>query len=196
MATIAEAADHIVMSETRFKQLLDQGVLNRRERNGYDLKEVREAYIRYARLAAQGRAEKKPGNLDLAEERAKLVEQQTETAAFKLAVSRGEYVLAKEVTAASEAVNGVIREKILTRSGKLTDALTMRERSDVARILHAEDIEILNELCDPITYIRVAGSLEGDADLSAASRPQSDSMGGHLPVGSCEDVGDARALED
>lgn len=81
MATIAEAALHCDLSERRFRELLDEGVIARATRGSYDLDEVRVQYIRHIREAASGRAGETNA---LASEKARHAKEQADNLAISL----------------------------------------------------------------------------------------------------------------
>lgn len=181
MAIAAECAAHLFMSLNRFNELLNQNIFARAARNGYDLDDVREKYILYQRKVASGRLEKAPGASDLNAERAKLVEAQTETAAFKLAVSQGKYVLKSEMLQKVSMIFNTVRERVLGRVGKSADKLANRDLAAVTLILHDDAIETLNELSDPNTFtfgFDVDDSdASGDDIVQAAAESVADPVG-------------------
>lgn len=154
MATIAEAAHHIDLGERRFFELLDDGVIERKSAGAYDLDEVRVTYIRHVRKVAAGRGAEK--GADLAAERAKLAREQTEAAALKNAVSRGEYASIEEIGRQVEAEYGVVRQRLLAIPGKAADSLVGLDRASVESALHKEIEEALTELHDAADLISTA----------------------------------------
>lgn len=159
--TVAEAAAAIDIGERRFFELLEDNVIVRKARDaGYDLDEVILDYIRHLRKVAAGRGT--DNELDLAGERAKLAQAQTEGIALKNAVARGEYVLMGEVIRQVEGSYVVIRQRMLSIPGKLSDALRNQDDREVINTALLEEItEALNELSEPSLIAERAGGIAG-----------------------------------
>ena len=97
MSTQQEVGEHIDLRPRRIRELVKLGVLPPSQgRGGLNLEQCRLAYIGYLRGIASGH-QSEDGELDLADERAKLAREQTETAAIKNAESRKELLPADEV---------------------------------------------------------------------------------------------------
>lgn len=105
MATIAEAARHVDLSERRFSELLDAGVIERQDRGNYDLEKVRVAYIRYLRMRALGSSEKTGSELERAADEARLAKAKADKAEMEAAEMRGELIPSDQV---AEAFHGAI----------------------------------------------------------------------------------------
>jgi phage terminase Nu1 subunit (DNA packaging protein) len=175
--TVAEAARHIDIGQRRFFELLDDGAIIRKGKEGYTLEEVRTAYIRHLRNVASGRAG--DSDIDLAGERALLARQQTESIALKNAVARGEYAAIDEVCRQVESEYSIVRERLLTIPGKVSDGLANRSREEIEAALLEEIAEALNELNDPTRVAKRAGSADPapvamPASAQAAAASQSD----------------------
>ncbi len=153
MATIAEAAAHIDLGERRFYELVEGDVIERCQPGEYDLDQVRVTYIRHIRKIGAGRGAEK--GIDLASERARLAREQTEAAAFKNAIARGEYVEIEEACRQMEADYGLVRQRILAMPGKLADALEGLDREAREAAIMAEVIEALNELHEPARLLQL-----------------------------------------
>jgi len=144
MATLAEAAAHIFLGERRFYELLDDGVITRRPAGEYLLDDVRKEYIAHIRKVAAGRGA--DANIDLATERANLARQQTEAAALKNAVARGELVSIEEVGRQLEAEYGVVRQRLLGIPGLLAAALVGLDAASIEKRLQEAIADVLTEL--------------------------------------------------
>src|ERR1017187_8000484 len=96
--TAATAAEHCCISPSRFRDLIDLGVISRQTSKGYNLNVCRREYITHLQRTAAGRG---TDNAGLSAQRVKLEGARTEAIEFKNAVLRGDYVslelLAKEV---------------------------------------------------------------------------------------------------
>lgn len=108
MATQAEVADHLDLTQQAVAKMLAAGHLPAAEgRGNLDIDACRVAYIRRLREQAAGRASEgsEEEGLDLVAERARLAKEQADAQAMKNARERGELVLAEPYT---NAVVGLI----------------------------------------------------------------------------------------
>jgi phage terminase Nu1 subunit (DNA packaging protein) len=105
MATDAEIAAHLDISDRSVRELRQRGVFPKARKGRLD--ECRVSYIRYLRERAAGRAsdEADDEGLDLVAERARLAKEQADAQAMKNARERGELVLAAPYT---NAIIGLI----------------------------------------------------------------------------------------
>jgi len=185
------AAHHINVSATKFAALINEGVIDRQDRaNGYDLAEVRLAYIKHLRAIAGGQG----AGAGLAHERSALARSQRESIDIRNAQLRGDLVSVKAVAAIVERDYTIVRERLLSIPGKLADELTMRSRAEIEPIIRSEIAEALNELHDPDrTDYRGDGSQVGDAqgalDPQAATDVDAGRVGGSVPVRRARKVG-------
>lgn len=118
MATVAEAADHLFLSERRFYELLDQGVVDRAGPGAYDLDVVREQYLEHIRGVAAGRTSGEDG-LDLTAERARLAKEQADALEMKNARERGELLPRDDVHLSVTEAFTRVRAKLLALPSKL-----------------------------------------------------------------------------
>ncbi|AWV21725.1 Phage Terminase Small Subunit [Roseomonas mucosa] len=106
MATDAELAAHLDISDRLVRELRKKGVFPEVPRGGNDLDGCRTAYIRHLRERAAGRqGDADAGDLDLVQERARLAKEQADATAMRNAQARGEMV---PITAVTVAVVGAI----------------------------------------------------------------------------------------
>ena len=152
---------HLFCTRETLSDYVAKGLVLKLANGKYDPDDARERVLKHLRDRAAGRQGHAKGGLDLSNERAKLAAGQTDRVAFNLAKERGEYVPIQSVTDIVARVFAVIREKILTREGKLADALTMQKRAVVAAALHQDAIEVLNELAAPSSYDLRGGGAVG-----------------------------------
>jgi phage terminase Nu1 subunit (DNA packaging protein) len=109
-----QAAQHLDLSERRFRELLDAGVIKRARAGKYDLTSTRVQYVRHLRKLASGYG---AGKVDLAQERALLAREQCEAAALRNAISRGELVRVRDVAELVAAEYSSVRERMLGLPG-------------------------------------------------------------------------------
>jgi hypothetical protein len=87
MSTASEAALHICLSVSRFRDLVAEGVFKRMPPGKYSLKVIRETYCRHAQKRMAGRAA--DGGENLSMQRAKLASVQTARLEFEAARETG-----------------------------------------------------------------------------------------------------------
>jgi hypothetical protein len=142
MATIAQVAVHIDVSERHCKTLIDEGVFKRAPSGRHDLDDCRVRYIRHLRDAAKGRSDSSSGLTDartrVANARAEIVEQE-------VAVAKGEWVLLDDVGEFYMGQLMVAREILLTMIGQIGNALGL-EAEDIAE---RATYDAMNEMADP-----------------------------------------------
>ncbi len=118
MATVSDCANHLFISERRFREILDQGIVDRQPAGSYDLDVVREQYITHLREVAAGRSSSADG-LDLTKERARLASEQADAQEMKNAASRGELLARGDVHAAVTEAFARVRAKLLALPSKI-----------------------------------------------------------------------------
>ena len=171
MATAAQAAAHIFISVSRFRDLVSAGTITLAASGQYDLDKVREEYIRNLQRVSAGRGGE-DGGTKLTAQRASLAHEQTMAIKFKNAVMRGDYVSVSVVQRVIENVLSVFRERIQAIPGKASDQLAARTRDEVDLILREELNEALDELTIPATFgggARMGDDLPGDQARPASS---------------------------
>jgi len=169
MATQNEAAAHIDLGDRRFRELIDDGVIERRPPSEYDLEQVRVSYIRHLRKVAAGRGTKT--DADLSTERALLTREQRSAAERNNAVARGQLVVIEEVARQVETEYGVVRQRLLAIPGKLADALDGMNREEREVAIAGEITEALNELHDPAVAGGGADRTDGAGGSPAPDAP-------------------------
>jgi hypothetical protein len=150
MATAAKAALHIFISPSRFRDLVDEGVITRQPTGGYNFDVVREQYIRNAQRVMQGRGA--DGGEALSAKRARLADAQASAAEFKNAQAQGNFVELSLMKQMLEQTFLVMREIALGTAGKVADSLqpfTPLDRTEIYRVIHAEICTMLESLADP-----------------------------------------------
>lgn len=145
MATVDEVAKHLGMSHKNANELINKGVIARKERGGYDLDEARGQYIAHVREIAAGRA--KVGELDLQEERARLAKEQADAKEMENEVLRGSLVSIEDVALSMEKQLTRVRTRLLSVPTKVApEAHASPTVKEVQRLLEDAIIEALNEL--------------------------------------------------
>lgn len=157
--TAAKAAVHLCMSPSRFRDLLDEGVIERQTSRGYDLDVVRRQYIEHIRKIAAGHG--KGGGANLAEQRAKLAAAQTQAALFKNGIAAGNFADLALTKRLLESMFSAMREQALGLSGKISDSLTPHCEEDRAAICDT----IRREVCEMLEALSVTHIVAASASL-------------------------------
>lgn len=145
MATIVEIAKHIGVTPKYVQDLINEGVIDRKDRGTYDINECRDAYIKKLREAAAGRANS--GDLNLTDERARLAKEQADAKEMENAITRGELVYIEDVAKRVEVALSKVKTKILAIPTKVApEAAAADDAKEVQALIERHIIEALNEL--------------------------------------------------
>lgn len=145
MATIVEIAKHIGVTPKYVQDLINEGVIERKDRGSYDINECRNAYIKKLRESAAGRANS--GDLNLTDERARLAKEQADAKEMENAINRGELVYIEDVAKRVEVALSKVKIKILAIPTKVApEAAAADNAKDVQALIERHIIEALNEL--------------------------------------------------
>ncbi len=147
MATIVESAKHLDLSERRFMELLEAGILERQDRGRYELDTVRVAYIRHLRQRAAGAGERSSADMEKARDEARLAKARADKAEMEAAEMRGLLVRADQVE--EVWMNALVNTKTrLAGIPARTAHIVLAAASNAAaeKILRREVGEALHEL--------------------------------------------------
>ena len=134
--TSTALAAHLTCSRETIASYCADGTIERLPSGQYDQDQCRARLLQHLRNRAAGRAGHAGG--DLAAERAKLARAQTQAAEFKNGIANGTYVKVAAVAAIVTADYAVIRERLLTIPGAISDALEGRSREEREEVLREE----------------------------------------------------------
>jgi phage terminase Nu1 subunit (DNA packaging protein) len=149
MASAAQAAAHIDLSRVAFTELIAKGVITKpTKQGGYDLTEVRLAYIRNLRKIASGRAGGS-GADQLTAQRVRLATAKAEREERQNAIERGEACNVVFVRRFVEFLLLDIRNLLLNMPGEVSFLLANREQTEVHETLDAIVREKLEAIADP-----------------------------------------------
>lgn len=147
MATMAEVANHLGVTQKYVTDLIAKGVLKRMPKAMYDIDECRQAYIANLRKVASRNMAN--GSLDLGAERARLAKEQADAKEMENAIERGDLVYIEDVAAQFEAGLVKARTKLLAIPTKIAPEVhacaTIKE---VQAIIEQNIIEALSELAE------------------------------------------------
>lgn len=148
MATQAEIARHLDLSDRSVRELVDKGVLPQARRGEMDPDVCRVAYIRHLRSVAAGRggvAEQE----DLTAQRARLAAEQADHYAIRNKTARLELLPRTAVTAAVTAAFGRVRDRLLALPDRLAGPLARLTDDGAVRQRLADAInQVLGELAE------------------------------------------------
>jgi len=160
MATQAELAAHLDLSDRSIRELLDKGVLPNARRGALDLDACRVAYLRHLREIAAGRATGPSGD-ELTSERARLAREQADGVALRNAALRKELLPRGEVNRAVVTAFTIVRDRLTALPARLAGPLARLTDAEEVRGRLAESIAaVLGELAEE----RVVAATEGTAD--------------------------------
>jgi len=149
MASAAQAAAHIDLSRVAFAELIARGVITKpAKQGGYDLNEVRLAYIRNLRKVASGRAGGS-GADQLTAQRVRLATAKAEREERQNAIERGDACDVLLVRRFLEYLLLDIRNLMLNLPGEVSFHLAHREQTEVYKTLDAMVREKLEAIADP-----------------------------------------------
>ena len=171
MASAAQCAKHIDLSERRFREMLDQEIFKRATRDAYNLDVIRITYIRHLRVVAEGRADSSAG---LTEARTRHERAKANVAERKDAADAGKLVDVDKLVMLHNVERSVVREKLLSLSGELQGDLG----AEGAALVDSKCREALLELSDANSLMRraarVAAGLGDVHDAAVAARKKDD----------------------
>jgi len=141
MSTIAEAAKHIDLSERRFHELINAGVISRRNRSQYDLDVVRVAYIRNLREGSANR-----GDPELAAARRRKALAEAESAELDLLHRQGTLVTVEGVEKRWNKIGANIKTKLFALPSRLAPVLVGKKPKQIEAIVRDEIEQVLFQL--------------------------------------------------
>lgn len=153
MATQAECARHIDMSERRFRELVDEGVISAAERGAYDLDAVRLQYIRSLRETAAGRGGSEALEAKAASD-ARRAAALADKAEIDVAAMRRDLVPAEQIADALNAAVMIMKTKVRSVPSKVAPQIGARDVVAAERIIRVA----IDEALDALSQINVIGA--------------------------------------
>jgi phage terminase Nu1 subunit (DNA packaging protein) len=145
MAKQSECAEWLDISERRFRELLDEGVIARADKGGYDLKTVVQQYVRNLREIAAGRGGGE-SQANKAGEDARLARARADKAEMELAEARGLLVPVDQFSDALNAAVQIMRTRVLAIPTKVAPRVGAKDIAAAEGVIRAEVFEALKEL--------------------------------------------------
>jgi hypothetical protein len=152
MASAAQAARHIFLSERRFHQLVDAGKLPRSLRGNYNLDAIRELAFKNLRDEVNARGD---NSNTLTEQRTRIAKAKANNEERKDRRDAGQLIEIGAVTKLVNVERSVVHEKLLGMSGKLQGLIG----AEHAAIVDGEAREILTELSNADDLVRRAANI-------------------------------------
>jgi len=145
MATQSEVAEHLDMTPQRVRDLIKQGVLNRKNaRDSMDVDECRKNYIRYLRTRSQGLQN---ASGDLNEERTRLTKLQADKAQLEVQEMEESLVSVEKITEEWVGYVSNVRSKLLALPSKVSHRVQAAETyAEAEQILKESVYDALHEL--------------------------------------------------
>lgn len=145
MATQAECAEWLDLSERRFRELIDEGVIARADKGAYDLKTVVQQYVRNVREVAAGRGGGE-SQASKAIEDTRLARSRADKAEMELAEARGLLVPAEQIADAINAAVQIMRTRVLAIPNKAAPRVGAKDLAAAEKVIRDEVQEALKEL--------------------------------------------------
>ena len=145
MATQSQIAEHLDMTPQRVRDLIKQGVLNRKNaRDSMDIDECRKNYIRYLRTRSQGLQN---ASGDLNEERTRLTKLQADKAQLEVQEMEESLVSVERITEEWVGYVSNVRSKLLALPSKVSHRVQAAETyAEAEQILKESVYDALHEL--------------------------------------------------
>ena len=162
MATQAEIAAHLFLSDRSVRDLVAKGILPAARKGALDVDDCRRRYLEHLRMVAAGRARDPAGDiadgdaLDLEAERAGLARAQREGHELRNAATRLELLPRDAITRAVTAAFAHVRDRLSALPSRLAGPLARATEPAETRATLARAVdEVLKELSE--TRIVAAG---------------------------------------
>lgn len=159
MATQADCARLIGISERRFRELLDEGVLQRRPAGQYEFDVVVPTYCAHLREIAAGR-----GGQDAQAKRAvddaRRAKVLADRAEVEFAQLKGELVPTDQIADAVHAAVQIFRTRMLALPSSLSARIGARDPGEAEKMIREQVIEALEDLAK-IKVTQAAPNNEG-----------------------------------
>ncbi len=145
MATQAECARMIGLSERRFRELLDEGVLQRRSAGKYKFEEIVPAYCAHLREIAAGRGGQ-DAQAQKAVDDARRAKVMADRAELEYAELKGELVPAEQVADTLHAAVQIFRTRMLALPSSLSPRVGARDPALAEKMIREHVNEVLENL--------------------------------------------------
>jgi phage terminase Nu1 subunit (DNA packaging protein) len=171
MASAAQCARHIFLSERRFHQMVDAGIFKRSPRGSYNLDVIREVAFKRLRDEVNARGD---NSNTLTEQRTRIAKAKANNEERKDRRDAGELVEIGAVTKLVNVERSVVHDKLLGMGGKLQGQIGIEH----AALVDTEAREILTELSDADDLVRQAANVaagfgdEHDAAVAALKKEE------------------------
>jgi hypothetical protein len=173
MSTAVQAAEHIFLSVSRFRDLVAIGTITRAPPNGYRLAKVREEYCKNAQAVMQGREADGAGGLT--EQRTRIAAATAVKIETANAVAAGKLCPIADVGHDLGILIQVFHQNLLTMPGKISDSLTPhspKDRGEIMEIVKRETYDYMQAVQTSAKEITAA--LDARAAVNAPPEKEED----------------------
>jgi terminase small subunit / prophage DNA-packing protein len=153
LSTQTECADWLDLSERRFRELIDAGVISRAEKSQYDVKAVVQQYVRHIREVAAGRGGGE-SQIDKAVEEARRMSALADKAELDVAQIRGELVPADAIADVLHTAIQVMKTRITAVPAKAAPLVGARNVAVAEKVIR----EHIHEALADLATIQVVGA--------------------------------------
>jgi terminase small subunit / prophage DNA-packing protein len=165
MATQAEFAAHVGISQPAVADLIARGIVKSAGRNGLDIDDARLDYCAHLRSLAANRSGSVEADLDLSAERARKAKEEADRLEMMNAQMRGELLARADVDAAVGAAFARVRAKMLSVPTKVAaEAMLVDTPAEAEAIIRDAVSEALGELAATSTADLMAGAPDSDEE--------------------------------
>jgi len=165
LATQAEFAAHVGISQPVVATLVARGIIDAQGRGKIDLDAARLAYCAHLRSLAGGGSGDTQMDLDLSSERARVAKEQADRLEMQNAQLRGELLARGDVDAAVGAAFARVRAKMLTVPSKTAaEVVAMGSPTEAEALIRDAVCDALEELAATTVADLLAGAAEAEGE--------------------------------
>ena len=163
MATQADFAAHVGISQPMVAELVARGVVKTAGRGKLDIDEARLDYCAHLRSVAGNRSGNVEADLDLTAERARKAKEEADSLEMRNAQMRGELLPRGDVDAAVGAAFARVRAKMLSVPGKTAaEVVAVESPTEAEALIRDAVVDVLEELSG--TTVADLMAAEGEDD--------------------------------
>jgi hypothetical protein len=144
MSTAVQAAEHVFISVSRFRDLVAIGTISRAPPNGYKLAKVREEYCKNAQAVMQGREVDGAGGLT--EQRTRIAAATAVKLEAANALASGKVCLIADVAKVLGAVIEILRENLFAVPARVAEQIAVHSPDDSRAIYKIVERSIYDEM--------------------------------------------------
>lgn len=155
MATQAECARHLDLSERRFRELVDETVITPADRGSYSIDDVRLQYIRHLRETAAGRGGSEAQEAKAGSD-ARRAAALADKAEIDVAEMRRELIPAEQIADAINAAVMIMKTRVRSVPTKVAPQIGAKDIVLAERIIRVA----IDEALDELSKVQVIGAAQ------------------------------------